>query len=435
MPDITLPNTMTESASPFLPFIGKIDPDDDRYRLLSGAKMDTPPHVLERSRKIAYFQFLTNPLARRILELKTAFVIGSGISLESDNPTVKKVITEFWKDPYNDWEARLYERTLQLSLYGEWVMPVGVGRRGRTIVGFINPLNVAEVIPDPRNVEIIRQIKLEAKDSGADSDVLSVVNFNNNPRARRFGKLEGEVFFFAINKGTDALRGNSDLLPLIEYLSMFDTFLFNVNEWVAHMQSWLWDVTYEGADLNEINDFLKEFTSDVIRPGSVRAHNERVKWNVVKPEFQSIELAELVKVFRNNILIGAGIPEYFVGEVGQGGRAAIAEIGEPVYRSLKVRQNVIKNIVTKILTFVVDQAVIAGRLNDNDDLSFRVLMPNISVRDVQRTSGALWKVTQSLNVAKENQWLNEEQCKRIIMAIVDQLGVGEEVRTAHEEER
>ena len=135
------------------------DPDywDNAFWRLTKVKNDRDLQPVEQQRQtqIALFLYDANPLAERILDLVNSFVTGDGFTYMAKHERVQRVLDKFWTDPVNDWPLKQLDRFRQLSLLGEALWPCAVRRTdGRLRIGYVDPANIDEIIPDPYNPEI-----------------------------------------------------------------------------------------------------------------------------------------------------------------------------------------------------------------------------------------------------------------------------------------
>ena len=417
-----------QQGGTFLPILGRVDVDEKDWRAINVRKLDIPPEVLDKSRRFSYYLYLTNPLAQRLVNLMTSFIVGGPVSIKAKDPTVQELLDRFWTDKINGWELKLPSRVVQLSLYGEWVMPVGVDKNtGYVRVGFINPIDVRNVITDPTNVEDALELQVIPTKPPAEAiagDVISlkVIRPIDIPKNKHFGRLSGEVFYFALNKVSDASRGTPDLMAYIDYLSQFDTMLFNLKERAAHMNSWLWDVTVTDGTEDNIQALLDDFVAHPPKPGSIRAHNQKVDWSQIKPDLAASDMGELLRIFKMYIVGNFGFPEHFTG-MSDAGRIAAASMEEPTYKTLQSRQLFVEHILEFILQFVIDQKSIVDGTFARRDQSFSVDLPDITVRDVQRTGAAMLRITQALEIAMRNEWISKDEARRMLKTVANMLGM------------
>ncbi len=361
-----------------LPGGGGIDADEHLYRKLTGSEgKDLSPLKQERMLQIAYHLYETNPLAHRIVELTKDFVVGEGITYEARDEEVKGVLDSFWLDPVNLWDLKQHQKALELGLYGEQCYTVAVNEySGQVRLGYIDPLHIDEVLADPDNCELITQVKLKGT-AAHPGRALKVVQVDEDPMSESYGYLTGECFFFKVNSVSNSTRGRSDLLALADWLSGYDEFLFNRLDRAALINAFVWDVTLKGLNQEEIERYLRNTPAP--KPGSVRAHNENVEYRAVAPDLKANDASAEARLLKNHILGGAGVPEHWFAEGGETNRATAAEMGEPTIKRLAARQRYFRHMLEYIFLFVIDQAIIHGKLSaeikEGDMSPFSLIMP------------------------------------------------------------
>jgi len=396
--------------------------EDEGWRSLTeDTRRDLTPLTQERMQEIAFHLYEMNPMAHRILEMTKDFVVGEGITFTAEDPEVEKVLTEFWNDPVNAWNLKQGQRVMELGLYGEQFYPVAVNDvDGKVRMGYLDPAAVAKVLADPENVEIIRQVKRKGSLTQVQK-TYDVVNLDEDLKSKTYGYLTGEIFFFAINKVANSLRGRSDLFSLADWVDGYDQFLFNRLERSHLMNVFLWDVTLEGMGQTDIDAWLKK--QGIPKPASLRAHNERVKWKAVVPELGAHDASEEAKLFRNMILGGAGYPpHWFAG--GEGiTRATALEMSTPVMKRLKTRQKYFKYMIELIFLFVIHQAIIHKKLGKDVNKGFTVALPKLLEKDIYTLALGLKFIINALATGMEKKWIDEKDAKRIYAYMMSQLGL------------
>jgi len=397
------------------------DEDERGWRPLTGARTirELPHHLRMRMLRATKYLYDSNPLARRIVEYTKNFVVGEGIYYRANDPRVKEVLDDFWYDEVNNWPIRQHERVLELCLYGEVFWPVSVNKRnGHVRLGYFDPFEVVDVRVNESNCLIAEEVILSREIAG--KQAYRIIHRDENPRSPSYGYLVGEVFFFAVNRVSNTPRGTSDLLPLIDWIDAYDQFLFMRLDREMLINSVCWDVTLEGADATQIEEYAK--TAKPPTPGTVRFHNERVRWEVVAPKLESSDALQESRLLRGHILAGAGFPPHWFADP-EGVRAVAYEMGFPTEKMLVARQKFVKSMLEFVFNFVIDQAILARRLPRDVDRRFEVIFPEISVRDLERTSRALSNVVRALSEAKQQGWLADEECRKVISSVLAQIGV------------
>jgi hypothetical protein len=394
-------------------FIGGlgIDPDDDQYRRLSShPDRDLNPVTHERMLEIAYRLYDRNPLAHRIVELTKDFVIGGGVSYRAENPEVQAILDDFWADPINNWNLKQHDRALELGLFGEQCYPVFVNPyNGRVRLGSLDPARISEVRTNPENAEEVQAIIPK----GTGQQPLRIMHQDEEPGSPTFGRLVGDCFYFAINKVSNASRGRSDLLCLADWIDGYEQFLFNRIDRSALISAFVWDVTLEGMSEEEIAGWLKKNPSP--KPGSVRAHNEKVRWEAVSPDLKADDAIGEARLLRNFILSGAGFPEHWFSDGSQVNRATAVEMGVPTLKRLSARQRYFRYMIEYIFRFAIDQAIIHGRISQETDARFKVILPELSQLDMEKATGSLERLSKALASAEKRGWITKEMAGKMFI--------------------
>lgn len=405
---------------------GQIDEDDYQFRSLSQSPKDLEEYKFERSLKIAYYDYLTHPLARRIVEIQKDFVIGHGITFDSKNEKTLNLLKHFWFDSYNDMETKQHQKLIELSIYGEQIYPVAVNEaNGHVRLGYIDPLSVQKIMTSPDNIEDVLKIKLKGT-GGKDGKVYDIIK-------RRDEKLDGDCFLFRINNVSNQLRGVSDLLPLLDWLDVFDQTLMNEADRIQLMKSFIWDVLLDGKNDAEIKKWLRDQKAP--KPGSVRAHNESVTWSAVAPDLKVHESIEFIRFLLEFMLGGVGIPGHYFGFGQQTNKSTAETMDLPFLKRLEVRQTFVKSMFKQIFDFVIEKAIEKNRIiteyktgkklgaiTESDDCSYSVILPEPSTKDIKDLAGSLVNLAQGLTLATQNDWLSSDGAAKVYQLVLNEFG-------------
>jgi len=419
-----------EAASPALP---GMDPDGFRPFSRFGAgfsprDLSTPLHA--RMQQVAYYLYLVNPLAHRIVEYTKNYTVGDGVTLTAEDPAVGRVLDAFWHDWVNDMDRALPDYVRELGIFGEqcWLASVNPVN-GQVRLGYLDPAEIeavewgqlqnaagaAGVVSVP--VAVVRRQSPEE----AAPRRFPIIRRDEDPESASFGRLTGECFYFAVNKARAATRGVSDLFCLGDYLDGYDRMLFGLIDRIGFSNAFIWDVLLKGATEEKIQEWLKDQRPP--RPGSVRAHNEQVEWKAVAPDLKAADFNEAARTIKNMNLAGAGFPEHWFAEGGNVNRASALEMGDPTLKTLLERQGFVASMLRRLLEFVIDQAVAAGTLPEAVDRRFQVHMPELSLRDLGKAAQALSQVSAAVTQLRQEQILDDATARKLVAAVAIQLGV------------
>ena len=407
---------LSEANSPFASGgSSDIDPDPRFWRRLTGdANRSLAPVDQARSFEIAYYLWKTNPLARQLIELTTSYVIGEGVRFRARDSRVQEVLDRFTTDPLNRYNKKIKNRVRFLGVFGEQYRMAAVSPlNGKIRLGTLDPSTVTDLVTDPNNAEVVTHVVVG---QGTDKRTLEAVRFDTETE-----RYVGEVIVWRLNVPDNARRGTSDLLASADWLDGLDQFLIGALDRVTLQNMFAFDVEIEGADQDEIEDYLNRLPP--MRPGMVRAHNDRTKWSVLSPKIDSDEMPEFGKMILRYVGTSQGFPPHWLGEEGSSNRATAQEMGTPVVKGLKARQFDIKCLVEEDGMFVVDHAFHAGQLDGVTDFSFDVILPTIWGVDTDKIAGALTKIAQAGTVAVQNGWATNDEMAEVFRFTLGQLGV------------
>lgn len=387
---------------------------------------DLPAFRQERMIAESLELYRRNPLAFAAIETIKNFIVGSPIKLEAEPPEVFDVLMRHWLDPANNWPALLPERIKTLLLTGELLLTTQETPDGRILIGSISPAFIDRLILDPINQEKVLGIRLKPSVNllGLPTIPLDWQVIDYSPQT---GRLEGNLFFFRINVLPATSRGMSILYPVSYWLYRLDDFLADQLNRIFFEGSFFWKITLKGKTEADVDRFIREGRAKPPQRGGAFVTTDAVDIEPLIPKFQAEDIHEIFRTYQALIYGGLGLPAHFFSEPGTAGRAVLAEMNEPAFRNLSARQEEIKRMLELIFRFVLERS--RDPLPPPEERRFRILMPKISLRDLQRTSGALLRATQSLRISLEDGIINKEQAREVYYALVDQLGMGIDLRT------
>jgi len=392
------------------------------WRKLTGAPTRELPMMDQaRALEVAYWLWKTNPLAKWIIEVTTAFVTAKGFPVTAKNDEVAEVLKNFWEDPVNRMDIHWDNFVRELGIYGEQCWPMFVAEQtGRIRLGYVDPAYIQEVLPDPHNVKIKLGLTVGSHDGTATPRRLQIVLDSENedflsPEGRQLREsfTDGECFFFTVNALTNEMRGTSDLFTQADHLEAYEQFLFDSAEKYAQFNSFFYDITVKDATEKELEE--KRSSYQPPRTGEAFIHNEKVTAEAVAPEMKASDADKAARLHRNHILGSLGIPEHWYGGGGDVNRATAAEMDAPARKMIEARQTKTKNMLDLMFDIVIGRAVEAGYLRGvpEDELySYEVQTPEISDKDVAKLSTMLQQTATALTVAETQGWIGKGEAAK-----------------------
>ncbi len=411
-----------KKAGMALPITANYDPKGEGYRPYSSGGMAVRDLVIvqqQRMFEIAYFMFDSSAMTRRLAIMDKSFLFSKPITIKHNDTDAQAIIDTFWKE--NKLQLNYPNWALWFSLLGELLRPVTVNPfNGAVSMTYIGPELIKEVFVS--QLDVTQRVRIDTMNQdGRDDRRMPVIRKDPNSKSKTYGRLVGECFFHTLNNPPNAARGRSDFLTLFDWIDGLERYGFNFLERAEFMLNFIWDVLLKGMDANQIKEWLRD--NPVPMPGSMRAHNENVEWNAVAPDLKQQDHKAGFDMGKAFIMGAAGRPDSWFGQGGKVYSTEAAQIDQVPVRDLEERSNFHQSIITEDIQFVLDQAVIAGRLStEKADSGFKVTMPEISKMDMTKILAGLTQGTAGLQIAQTNRWVTTETAMRIFAFIISYLG-------------
>src|SRR5215831_986276 len=424
---------------------------------LSKSNRELNPFTHERMLQLAFALYESNPIAKAVLETTRDYVLGEGVTVnctdedETTRKKVQEVIDLFWHDYINNLDMKLFQKILELGLYGEQCYPLTVNPTdGHVTLGYIDPAHIGAVIHDPDNVEITVAVMVKPTNPSDPPTFYKVIGEDRDPNSEWYGRLTmpekgegltwlvdnkhytyvGGCAFIPINKVTNATRGRSDLLSLLDWIDAYDQLLFNEMDRSTLLKNFIWDVSMTGATDKAIDDYKQKNPQP--KPGSVRYHSDKIKWEAVNPDLKTTDAQNLSDLFISYMGTGARMPKTWLNGLMDVNRAAAQELGEPAFKHLTARQKVVKYMINNLIRFVLDQAEIAGRLpkrkNRRGSISpeawqYVVSMPELRPKDLASGATTLVNIVNALTNALPASLIDLPIAHEVMAIVLSALGV------------
>ena len=428
------------------------------FRGLLDSGRDLPAYDWKRVVETAYYLADYNPLAKRAVNIRKDYTIGSGLSFavhgDDDTATeaLTKVLDRFWDDPHNKLKLKLPMRVRALSITGEQCWPVAVDDKGQVRLGYVDPAAIAHVLKDPHNGERDAAVVLERRDSEGKEIVLKAVVIDGDPDsptfARRIGLAKGEAFafpkagtgggeltgvyagacfFWRVNSLPNAERGRSDLMAAINFMDAYEQVLMNDVDRTILQKSFAWDVTLTGAGDPQIAEWKKRHAAPP-KPGTVLVHNESELWEAKNPDLHMQDATALEDQILSYVSTALEMPKTWLNGQMDVNRATASEMPEPTFMALEERQTFVQDMLTEVLAFVLDQAELAGTLARRPGVQpepwpITVEMPELVRKDMAPAATALGSVVTAMAAAIEANVLDEQVAQEAAVLALQNLGI------------
>lgn len=283
-----------------------------------------------------------SPLARRIVSLTTDYVVGDGITLRSPYKPLQAFITDFWHHPSNHFDLRLPDLSDELTRAGEVFPVLHLQPDGMSLIRFVPGADITAISWKPGDYETELTYS-QTLDSSADP--MTWHSPTDAPAAPAW------MLHYAINRPIGAMRGESDLAPIMTWLKRYSGWLEDRARlnWAA--RAFLWLVT---VPTNRISEKRSQYAV-APEPGSVIVKDEGETWEMITPNLAARDASADGKALRYMIAAGAGVPLHMLGEA-EGTNLATAQAQEdPTLRHYRRRQLYLEWILKDIVLTAYDR--------------------------------------------------------------------------------
>lgn len=436
---------VTESF-PVSPYVADpIDPKDVGYRTLGATSRDLYGLTLKRAQEMSLHLYRSNPMAHRLIQIYRSYCAGEGFQIVGHNPEVQAVLDEAWTSPRSDLEENHPGFTRDWFIFGEAPIPVTADDAGNTTVGWIDPTTIESVERDTRNNLLLTRLHVK-KGHGPETEALQIVTTSTDPLDESAGLLVGEAFFWPFDRINNATRGTPFLLPIIDWLDIYDQNLWEMVERVKAMRAHMWDVTVTG-DSGMVESLEKKWGTAAPKTGTTRFHNEKVSVEAVAPQLGQYEDVNGARFILRHISTGGGVAPHWLSEPEDANRSTAESMDDPVLKNLVDVQATWQRHITRLCQFIVDRKVQAGFLdrvlprydaNNESPLDgaegnpeparnlVEVVVPEIEGDNVAKAATTLLQVAQAFTALDHLNVVGQEAQRKIIRSILPALGVPED---------
>lgn len=325
----------------------------------------------------------TNPLARRIVGLISQYVVGGGIRITCEHPGTAAFLNQWWQHELNQCALRVYEWCDELTRAGELFFLLSSDVAGMTYVRAIPAAQINAI--DTAENDLQQELAYHQQ-----SAALGVEKLWPAYDSRQDNPEQTVMLHFAINRPPGAVRGESDLAPLLVWLQRYAVWLEDRARLNRYRNAFYFVV--KSRFLSEAERATRQSVLNAIppTPGSILVTDEAEQWDVIHPRLESQEASEDGLSIKKMIAAGAGLPLHFLAEPESSTRSTAEAAGGPTFRHFEQRQLFFSEMLRQL-------AVLAVRRRAQFDRSLDSTAPiQVQVADLSgRDNAALAIATQA----------------------------------------
>jgi len=399
----------------------------------------------------AWKLYTTNPLANRIISIRTEFIVDSKSAPEAANRHVQQVLDDFWYDPVNDMPNFIIQATRQLLIFGLQVFPVFVnlsrhnsGQVGNGLarLGYVDPANIHDIHLDPGNPRLPLSVDISTSPTDKPKS-LRVIHPDLSPTSPTKGLMigtithedgiqrdeldttyDGACFLFRINNLMNSKWGWSDLLPLPTWLEQANFFFTDIVQHIYWLTNFVWDLELTNASEPVMKARSSDIRANPPRRGSVLVHNDKEKWSAITPDLRQEDISAASRTLVWWIAgIGAGIPEHWLGWGRETTHATAKEMQSPTLHMLSTRQFYVHSMIRDLCRFQIDQAIRARILPPDVDKSFVIHLPDLLPPDLLTMTTAIRQFSIALSTPAAQSLIPPETARKLLALIAKDFSI------------
>lgn len=361
---------------------------NDGLVLRGGTLIDKPWGELFQEFEDAREAWRKNPLARRLIGLITSYVVGNGITLGSDKAHVQRFLKEFWQR--NRMDLRVDEMCDELSRSGElfpvlFTNPVS----GMSTLRLIPASMIDWVDYDLEDYE--REIRYREVSYGA----VEVKWWMGVGSAEAQDSEVPLMLHYAVNRPVGAVRGESDLAPILPWLKRYNRWLEDRVRLNAAMRAFLWIVKVPAR----LRSAVQERYLTPPEAGSVIIAEEGAEsWEAIAPNLHASDAEKDGRAIRWMIVAGGpGTALIDIGEGEDANQATGTTMAEMRRRFLRRRQAYLVWLLLDLTFHAYKRWQMVGNNKLRAEMSdFTAVTPDISPEDNQALASAASSLSSAL---------------------------------------
>jgi hypothetical protein len=208
------------------------------------------------------------------------------------------------------------------------------------------------------------------------------------------------ILHYAVNRPVGAKRGESDLAPLLRWLSRYASWLEDRARLNRYRNTFIFWIKARFGSQAERLARQAELNANPPNPGSVLVTDETEEWAVLSPKLESHEAGEDGLAIKKMIAAGSANPLHFLAEPESATRTTAESAGGPTFRHYEQRQLFFKWLLHDLVTVVVRRRKMVDRMVSTE-AELVVTGTDISARDNAALATAASVIVASMTTMRD----------------------------------
>jgi hypothetical protein len=377
----------------------------------AASEIDRFEYDREKSLRDALTAWRVNPLARRMVELTSQYVVGGGIAFSCEHAATAVFLKSFWEHPLNRLPIRLYEWCDELTRSGNLFLLLSTDAAGMTYVRALPTCQVKTIHSRANDLDQETAYEVQTGDNLLETATWPAYDARADTLDAN-GRLATVMLHYAVNRAVGSQWGESDLAPLLKWVSRYASWLEDRARLNHFRTAFLYVVHGHFNSEAERRARQSVLNSAPPSPGSILVTDEGESWEVLNPELASDEAGADGLALKKMLAAGAGIPLHFLAEPEGATRTTAEAAGGPTYRHYEQRQRLFLWILSDLLKAVVQRrSLFDGRIPRQVEVSLHG--SDISSRDNLSLATAVNNVLPTLCELRNRSLIDDAELLRL----------------------
>ncbi len=314
--------------------------------------------------KLSRLYYNKDPMGKQSIRLWTDYTFGTGMTWQTEDDAAKKALEGFWNAKNNKavLSARGQRKSSdKLLVDGEVFFAIFLGANGSATIRRINPLEIAEIITNPDDIEDVRFYRRQWTDAQGrphESIYCSTTNQKNEATNDASGKSvqkNDDALIYHLTYNTISQRGNPLLLPALDWIRQYRRFLASRVAIMLALARFAWKSKVMGGQAAV--DAIKAKThGKEIAAGSHLTENLGVDTTPIKTESGASAAYQDGKMIKYQICAAVGIPEQYFGDISTGNLATAKTVELPMMKMFQSYQAIWNDVYQDIDEVILEHA-------------------------------------------------------------------------------
>ena len=348
-----------------------------------------------------------NPLARRIVELTSQYVVGGGLTVNSEHAAAADFLRQFWTHRLNRMDTRVIEMCDELSRSGNLFVLVSSDASGMSYIRLLPAADIDEIISRENDIEQPLGFKLKSSLEDLDPKPIPAYDPNND-------SIDTPVILqYAINRPAGAQWGEPDLAPLLKWFSRYSNWLEDRARLNRYRMAFLFIVQAKFTSEAQRKARQTALNAHPPKPGSILVADENEQWKAIAPRLNSADAEKDGLSMKKMISAGAGIPLHFLAEPESATRSTADAAGGPTFRRFEQRQQFFIWMMQDIIQVVLNRRAMVDR-KLSGKIDFQITGADINTHDNTKLSQSAFYMISVLGDLRDRSLIANDEFLRII---------------------